>query len=227
MGLGISVSGGNGGDFLPLLAYNAKAGRLKLTQRVETGAGWETQEQDVTMTQPVFVMDMANVHVGWLLFKKGMAPIKAVVPTGQAVPPCPSGDYGVDAQGKAIQPKQGFIMRVMDAHGTVREFSSNAGGVVSAIDGLHTQYSAAPEAAAGKLPVVQFNGALEVKSKHGSNYAPQFSIIRWADRPAALGAAPARAAQPAAAPAPSAPPANHVPPPAAVPQAASAEALPF
>jgi hypothetical protein len=222
MGLGITVSGSGDGEFLPLLAYNAKAGRLKLTQRVETAAGWETQEKDVSFDKPVFVMDMANVQVGWLLFKKGMAPIKALATIGQPIPACPNGDFGVDAQGKAIRPRQGFLMRVMDAQGTVREFSSNAGAVVGALDALHTAYASAPEAAAGKLPVVQFTGAEEIKSKHGSNYAPVFAITRWVDRPAGLNGA---AAPVPPAPGPYVPPANTAPVPTGTIPAAVAAAV--
>jgi len=37
--------------------------------------------------------------------------------------------------------------------------------------------------------VVQFTGATEIKSKHGSNYSPDFSIVRWVPRPAALAGA--------------------------------------
>lgn len=217
MGLGINMGGGDGGEFLPLMAYNAKAGRLKLTQRVEGPTGWESQEEDVSFKQPVFVMDLANVQVGWLLFKKGMAPIKALAPIGQPIPAQPRGDYGVDERGKGIQPKQGFVMRVLDANRVVREFSSNAGAVLGSVDDLHTRYVAAPEAAQGMLPVVQFQGATELKSKHGSNFAPVFSIVKWVPRPAELAGS---------APAPAAPPPVHVAA-AAVTAAVAADPLPF
>jgi hypothetical protein len=96
------------------------------------------------------------------------------------------GDYGVDERGNANKPKQGFAMRVLDGNRTVREFSSNAGSVLSAIDALHTVYENAPERGQGMLPVVQFQGATEVKGKHGSNYSPNFQIVKWVPRPAEL-----------------------------------------
>jgi len=225
MGLGLNIgteSAGNG-EFLPLVNYNAKAGRLKFSQRVEINGRWEKQEEDVSFQQPAFVADMENIQVGWLFFKAGMAPVRALVKIGQPIPPCPLGDYGVDERGNAAKPKQGFAMRLLDGNRTVREFSSNAGAVLAAIDALHTQYEAAPERQQGMLPVVQFQGATEVKGKHGSNYTPNFAVIKWVPRPAELAGSPSAAASQVAvapvAPAPAAP----LPPP--TPQAA--KPLPF
>lgn len=188
MAFGITVSGGGGGEeFLPLLTYNSKGGRMKTRDRVEGANGWESVEQDLTGKQPYFVMDLANVMVGWLFFKAGAQPIKALVPNGQTVPPRPGGDFGVDAQGKPQGPKQGFMIKVQDASGTVREFSSNAASVVNALGDLHTVYELAPEARQGMLPVVQYTGDTEHKTKHGSNYSPIFTIVKWVARPPTLG----------------------------------------
>lgn len=197
MAFGIQTSSGNGEDFLPLMTYNAKAGRVKLVQRAEINGEWVKQEADVTASNPVFVFDLAAVQVGWLLFKAGMAPIKAMAPVGHALPANPIGDYGLDERGKAIKPKQGFVLHVLDKDGVKREFASNSMAVVGVLDDLHTAYMAAPESKQGLLPVVQFTGATEIKSKHGSNYSPDFKIVRWAPRPAALaGVASAPAPQP-------------------------------
>lgn len=225
MGLGLSYSSSEtaSSDFLPLVSYNAKAGRLKYSQRVEVNGRWEKQEEDVSFQQPAFVADMENIQVGWLFFKAGMAPVRALVKIGQPLPPVPMGDYGVDERGNANKPKQGFAMRVLDGNRTVREFSSNAGSVLSAIDALHTAYEGAPERAQGMLPVIQFTGATEVKGKHGSNYSPNFQIVKWVPRPAELPAgAPAAAVPQSMAPAAPAP-SPSLPPP--TPQAA--KPLPF
>lgn len=223
MGLGLNYASGDtgSGDFLPLVSYNAKAGRLKYSQRVEINGTWQKQEEDVSFQQPAFVADMENIQVGWLFFKAGMAPVRALVKIGQQIPPCPVGDYGVDERGNAAKPKQGFAMRLLDGNRTVREFSSNAGSVLGAIDALHTAYEAAPESKDGLLPVVQFQGATEVKGKHGSNYTPNFAIVKWVPRPAELGAPAAPATQAVAAPI--AQSAASLPPP--TPQAA--KPLPF
>jgi hypothetical protein len=223
MGLGLNIGSGSGGggSFLPRVEYNAKAGRLKFSERVEVNGMWETQEQDVSFEQPAFVADMATIQVGWLMFKKGIPPVRALVPLGEEFPPCPVGDYGVDERGRAAKPKKGFVMRLLDSNRTVREFSSSASSVGTAIDLLHDAYEAAPESKQGMLPVIQFTGAKEEKSNYGVNYAPKFQIVKWVPRPAELGA-PVAAATPAMA-TPIAASAAPLPPP--TPQAA--KPLPF
>ena len=82
---------------------------------------------------------------------------------------------------------------------------------------LHDAYMAAPEQAAGKLPVVRCASVLPVTSKHGTNYQPVFQIVQWVDVPAELASVgitntspPAKQVAPvAAAPAVAA----HAPPP--------------
>lgn len=214
MGLGLSYSSSEtaSSDFLPLVSYNAKAGRLKYSQRVEVNGRWEKQEEDVSFQQPAFVADMKNIQIGWLFFKAGMAPVRSLVRIGHPLPPCPVGDYGIDERGNANKPKQGFALRVLDSNRIVREFSSNAGSVLNAIDALHTEYENRPGEAQDMLPVLQFTGATEVKGKHGSNYSPNFQIIKWVPRPAELPdgsfnkALAERVAQAALAQAPSLPP---------------------
>ena len=226
MGLGLSIGGSEtaGGDFLPLVNYNAKAGRLKYSQRVEVNGRWEKQEEDVSFQQPAFVADLENIQVGWLFFRAGVAPVRAMVKIGQPIPPCPVGDYGVDERGNAAKPKQGFALRVLDGNRTVREFSSNANAVLGAIDSLHSQYEAAPEKAQGLVPVVQFQGATEVKGKHGSNYTPNFAIVKWVPRPAELAGGPSAPAGPVAVAPLATAPAASLPPP--TPQA-TAKPMPF
>lgn len=232
MAFGLTNTGGGDGDFLPLLAYNAKAGRMKVTQNVEVNGSWQKQETDITAQTPAFVFDLATIKVGWLLFKAGMAPVKALVDIGQPLPPQPGGDYGSDDKGKAIKPRQGFVMHVLGTDRVKREFASNAGTAVGAVDDLHTTYTAAPESKQGLLPVVRFTGANEVKSKHGSNYAPVFQIVHWVPRPAELatnGVGATAAAPPPVQPAPAPAPASDAwgaPPPNAT-GAAIGDAMPF
>lgn len=214
MGLGLNYASGEtaSANFLPRVDYNAKSGRMKFSQRVEVNGMWETQERDVSFEQPVFIADLANIQVGYLFFKKGMAPVRALVPHGQPLPPRPTGDFGVDERGRPNQPKEGFALRILDSERTLREFTSNAASVLGAMDALHNAFEAAPERQQGMVPVVQFTGATEVKGKHGANYTPNFQIVKWVPRPAELPAgAPAAAvpqsvAQAAPAQAPSLPP---------------------
>lgn len=225
MGLGLSYASGETAsvNFLPRMDFNAKSGRMKFRQRVEVNGMWETQEKDVSFEQFVFIADLANTQVGWLFFKKGMAPVRAVVPHGQPIPPRPTGDFGVDEKGRPNQPKKGFVLRILDGDRMVREFASNAASVLGSMDELHDKFEAAPEHQQGMLPVVQFTGTSEIKSQHGTNYAPNFQIVKWVPRPAELPAgAPAATVPQSVAPAAPAPAAT-LPPP--TPQAS--KPLPF
>ena len=163
---------------------------------------------------------------------------------GQPFPPRPvemvKDDNGKDKP--AFSPA--FRIKVMSAKtfgdGEPRFFGSSAKTVMGGVEECWAAFCAAPEAAAGQVPVVNITTrVVEVQTPRGSSkfYAPVFSIAQWVDRPAALGermvpppAASAAVAAPAPAAAKAAPaaPANHVPPPqpVAAPQA-SAEALPF
>src|SRR6185437_16345860 len=92
----------------------------------------------------------------------------------------------------------------------------------------HSAYEAAPEATAGKIPVVKMTGAQPITTQRpqgkSTNYKPTFAIQQWIDRPAELGDKPA--AQPATLAPVASKPAAHVPPPAPVaPPAAQSRAM--
>ena len=96
-----------------------------------------------------------------------------MVKLGQPMPPRPE---GVGTNGKATH-KQGFRLQVAmpkDLGGGVRELSSTAGCVIEAVDKLHDTFKEAPEAQAGKLPVVHISRVLPVKSGQSTNYQPVF-----------------------------------------------------
>ena len=90
------------------------------------------------------------------------------------------------------------------------------------MDQLQEVFSKSPEAAAGKLPVVALAGSTPVKSGSGqrtsTNYAPNFTIASWVDRPQEL---PLNPVSPAAMQAPLTPAnAPNVPAPVVAPQPA-------
>jgi hypothetical protein len=112
--------------------------------------------------------------------------------------------------------KAGFMMNVysttMFGDEPVREFASNGTGSVMFVQELFNACEQAPEFAQGKSPVIQITGskAIKVGKKGGATRIPQFTIVKWIDRPQALGGgAPAPAAA-APAPAPAAKPAPAV-----------------
>jgi hypothetical protein len=116
--------------------------------------------------------------------------------------PKPQGEY-----------KAGFDVDVYsttmfgDEH--VRSYSSNSTGNVMFIQELYNAAEQHAEFAQGLSPVVQLTGSKAIKVGKGTTRIPQFQILKWVPRPAALDAsgadhapAPAPAAKPAAKPAP-------------------------
>jgi hypothetical protein len=229
-------------DRVPILNYNAKAGRIFLHDRAQDANGvWTTNKTDITMSQPAFAVDFGRLEFGWAYFAAGQAPMFSLAFFGQPTPTRPSSP-GSDDNGKPAQFKSAFRVLVMgSAIGGVRELSGNSGAIIGGMNELHTAYEAAPEAKAGKIPLVKMTNVLEVKAGQSSNFQPVFAIQGWVDRPEVLGArmvpppggnghaAPSAAPPVHTAPAPSSPPPNHVPPPhvtAHVPENAKPAGMP-
>jgi hypothetical protein len=190
------------GDFKVYVGFNAKAGR------------WYTKrdgkdEPLFEVTDMTAVFDMPGLQTGWFKFSAGVAPEKVMDPSFSASAPNPGQNF-----------KRGFQIDLYSEKNLLglREFSSTAGIVIEAMNALYDAWTAAPETAAGQLPVVRCVGVTPVGNKHGTNYQPKFEIIGWTDRPAAFGEGGTAAHVPVA-PAPAAPapvaPAAHMPPPAA------------
>lgn len=181
MGLGLPVRAS--GEFNALCKYDARAGRMFRVDRVERNGTFEKNDVEITQGfQAIF--DLKNIDVGYVRFVENGAPEWAMVKIGQPLPAKPSADH-----------RQGFRVNIKLAKslgGDLREFASAAGCVISAMDQLYDAYSKAPEAAAGKLPVVAMTGSTAVKSGSGqrtsTNYAPNLVITGWVDRPAELAA---------------------------------------
>lgn len=182
MGLGLQTSNGSG-SFKSFVKYDARAGRFFRNDRTQDASGqFSSTDVDITQTAS-FVADLANIRVGWVSYT-AQGPMKRFVTLGQPLPARPE-DKGAD--GKPAF-KQGFELDIKLHNscggGPVRDFGSAAGCVIEAIDALHDAYTAAPEAKAGKLPVVKITTTLPVKSGQSTNYKPVFEIAGWVDRPA-------------------------------------------
>ena len=169
MSLGLSVYHSSG-TFAPRIDFNAKSGRVTSVERTADGNG--IIKCDITMSQPVYAFDSGSVEVGWANFQSGMSPSFVMVPFGQTMPARPDRDH-----------KAGFRSKVWNGQtDTAREFSATAGVTVTAIEALWDLVSAAPEAAAGKIPVIRFANVTPVTSGRGVNYAPVFDLVQWVDR---------------------------------------------
>jgi hypothetical protein len=190
-------AGGEGG-FTTYVKYNAKAGRF-YTKKDEKDA------PEFEVTNFTAIMDLESVKTGWFLFAAGVAPAKTYDPSLSQAAARPGDGF-----------KRGFEVLCFSEKNLlgVREFSSTAGVVIEAINAVYDAWEAGRAANAGKVPVIKCVGVHPVTNKHGTNYAPQFEIVSWADRPADLpaGAAPTAAAS---APSPAAAAVQHVGPPTA------------
>lgn len=231
--MALGLPGSSNGDMLAICTWDARAGRMFKVERTQGPMGWQSDKIDVTNEQPTFMLDVGSLTVGWIAFLP-TGPNFEMVPLGTPLPAKPSADHKAGFRVKLLSPKH---------FGGLREFSSSAKSVLSALDALHSAYEAAPEAAAGQMPIVQLKGSTSIVTKGPSgnvtSYSPSFAIVAWQDRPAdvlgartvpAPGASQTGAPAPVhTAPAPSAPPPNHVPPPhvtAQVPENAKPAGMP-
>lgn len=198
MSLGLNTETG-GGDYTPIIKFDARAGRFFRVDRTQDGGGnWQSDNVEITQGfQAVF--DLENIEVGWALLAAGIAPSWHMVPLGQPLPAKPSDQH-----------KQAFRLNVKlgkTVGGDVREFASQAKVVIAAVDELHTAFTAGQAANPGKLPVVALAGTQPItttgKGQSSTNYKPVFEIKQWIERPVELGGTQAAAAPPATpAPAP-------------------------
>jgi hypothetical protein len=215
MALGLTYSSG-GGDFLPIIKYDARAGRIF---RVDRADGVSTPV-DVTRNFKA-VIDLENIEVGYINFNTGGAPDFQMVPLGSAMP-----------EKRSPAHKQGIRVLVKlgaESGGDVREVSSCAAAFLRGFDALHTAYEAQAAENPEKLPVVVLRDTVPITSgsgdKKSTNYEPVFEIAAWAPRPKDLVASPRGGSTPVGASAaprqtPPATGATKVAPPAAAPPTA-------
>ena len=213
MGFNLSSGGGGGGgndSIIPILKYDARAGRLSRRDYVNG----EYINVDISRTFKA-VADFENVEVGFINFATGSAPDFVVARLGDTPVANPGGDY---KQGCRLLVKLG-----KDCGGDLREMASNAKAFLKGIDALHTDYVAGLPANAGKLPVIALKDTVPVTTGEGAkkstNYVPVFEIVSWVSRPEGLTYMPkARMSAPAVQPSnqPPSTGSTKVAPPAAV-----------
>lgn len=170
-----NVGAGGGGDFLPIVKYDARAGRISRVDR-ENG---ESIPTDITNNFKA-VFDFENVEVGFIKFAAGMAPDFRLSRFYDRKPvPDPKGDY---------KPGVRFVIKLAkECGGDIREIASNAGAFLDAAKKLHVEYEAGVKENAGKLPVIALDGVNAKTSGEGqkksTNYVPVFKIVSWVKRP--------------------------------------------
>src|SRR6186997_3068713 len=75
---GFSTEPSAGGDFTPIVKYDARAGRVFRVDREQTADGFASNPVDITSTFKA-VVDFENVETGWMDFPPGSAPSFALV----------------------------------------------------------------------------------------------------------------------------------------------------
>lgn len=206
------------GDFLPIVKFDARAGRFFRRDRVDN----DNTEVDITSIFKA-VFDMENIEVGYMLFMPNQAPEFHMVRAGEAYPQEPN-DGGDWKQGFRIVLKLAASCAGSIPDVAVREFCSTAGVVKDSLEALHVAYFEGLAANPGKLPVVSLKDVVAVTSKgktKTTNYGPVLVIDSWVPRPADLVAEPrgmtsppSQMAMPLGRPAPPATGSTSVKPPA-------------
>jgi hypothetical protein len=179
-----------GGNFLPILKYNAKAGRwLK-----RDAQGDEFVDNEVANMTAIF--DLENIETGWLHFAPATGPEFVADPDLSNAGPRPDNSF-----------KRGFCLKVFSEKNLdgAREVLSNSISLNRAILALYDHYENSPNKDDdNRLPVVTCTGVEAFTGKHGTNYEPTLDIVGWEARPDALkeDAVDATPATPAAPPPP-------------------------
>lgn len=191
---------GGGVDFLPIVKYDARSGRMSKRDR-DNG---ETHETDITRSFKA-VFDFENVELGYIKFVAGTAPDFRLSRYADGIP--------VANPGEGYKKGVRFIVKLgKDCGGDVRELASNARAFTKAVKKLHTEYLEGVKAHAGKLPVVSLKDSYAETSGEGAkkstNYVPVFEIVSWVNRPDDLVYQARSSSAPSAAASSSSPPAT-------------------
>jgi hypothetical protein len=177
MALGLNFESADSGEIIPIIKFDAKAGRMFRRDRVNG----ENDQIDITRTFKA-IFDFENIETGTINFNTGSAPDFAVVRIGDPIPQAPSPDH---------RPGARILVKLSKENGgDLRELASTAKAFLRGLNALHDEYLAGASANKGKLPVVELADTTPITSGEGArkstNYSPVFKIVSWVDRPADL-----------------------------------------
>lgn len=169
-------------DFLPIIKYDARAGKFRRVHRQQDSSGNYTSSEVDLPLPVIFLMDFSSLEIGWMNFSSGTPDLQLVHWTLEEqlgkvdpdIPEQPTADH-----------RMGFRLLVKTVEGEIRHFGHSSATVYRAFSGLHDGFLACPQAADRNLsPVVRVAEILPVKGRQGvTNYEPVFAIVKWADRP--------------------------------------------
>lgn len=177
MALGLDLSSPDSGDIIPIIKFDAKAGRMFRRDRVNG----ENDIVDITRSFKA-VFDFENIEVGTINFDTGSAPDFAVARIGEPTPARPSEKHRPGARV--------LVKLSKECGGDLRELASTAKAFLNGLNAAHDAYLAGVKANPGKLPIVALTDTTPITTGEGAkkstNYSPVFEIVGWADRPSDL-----------------------------------------
>ena len=177
---GFSTEPSAGGNFTPIIKYDARAGRIFRVDRIDTGNGFESNPVDITASFKA-VVDFENIECGWIDFPPGSAPSFALSRMGTKLPDRPSTKH-----------KNGIRMllklnKTCGGDKPVREIAGTSKAFLNGIEEVYAEYDNEKVKYSGKLPVSVLVSTSPIKSGNGqtqsTNYRPKFKIDGWAVRP--------------------------------------------
>lgn len=180
--LGDNTNSGANFEINPIFKWNAVQGRAYTVTRTQGASGWESSDDMVTI--PVkFVADFANLQIGWMAFIANrpdfrMVRLADMVNKTAVKPERPSPEH-----------RDSFMVRIYNKSMGMREWRSQSKCVLAVMDLLYEEYLAAPEAAAGQLPVIEISDVKPLKREGpypGTDMQPVMSITQWVARPELL-----------------------------------------
>jgi hypothetical protein len=169
---------GTVGENKPIIKCNAKSGRFTV--------------DDVSVIKIQFIADVENAEAGWMRFGENVAPDFKLVRVKDllAGKPYPTAPDARDKDGKLLY-RKGFRMwvkisdKLTGDKPNIRELASNSFAVTTAIDGLMRAWYE-QHRQDGKLPLVSVTEWDEIPGQKGSNFRPQFNILKLVNRPVDL-----------------------------------------
>lgn len=175
------------GDFLPIVKYDARAGRIFRVDRVDTGGQVVSEPVDITRNFKA-IFDLEHIETGWIKLGGGGAPDFRLVPMGTLLPDRPPGN---DHQGKPLYNNGIRLMlklaKECGGDKPIREIAGTSKAFLSGVEKLYHDFEAGRKGEnADKLPVVVLKDTIPITSgqgaKQSTNYMPVFEIVGWSLR---------------------------------------------
>ena len=133
---------------------------------------WSNQDGEFTLEK--FVFDYENLETGWMLIATGVFEF------------LPDNALGQKGSQPTPEHKRGFKATFYNKTMDVAEWSANGAGSNMGLEALFKQVLAQAPANVGKLPVVEYKGSRPEKVGKGTTRIPNFEVVSWVARPAAL-----------------------------------------